>query len=59
MVKSWTTMQDDSEMGKNGRAMLGEESKWLVLLGLVKDRLFGRRSLENFSVQTTYLIMGQ
>ena len=52
-------MQDDSEMGKNGRAMLGEESKWLVLLGLVKDRLFGRRSLENFSVQTTYLIMGQ
>ena len=52
-------MQDDSEMGKNGRAMLGEESKWLVLLELVKDRLFGRRSLKHLSVQTTCLIMGR
>ena len=51
-------MQDDSELGKNGRAMLGEESKWLVLLGLVRDRLFGRRSLEHFFVQTTCFIMG-
>ena len=52
-------MQDDSELGKNGRAMLGEESKWLVLFELVKDRLFGRQSLEHFSVRTTCLIMGR
>ena len=52
-------MNYDSDWSKNGRAMLGEESKWLVLLELVKDRLFGRRSLECISVQTTCLIMGR
>ena len=52
-------MNYDSDWSKNGRAMLGEESKWLVLLELVKDRLFGRRSLEHVLVQTTCLIMGR
>ena len=52
-------MNCDSDLSKNGRAMLGEEPKWLVLLELIKDRLFGRQSLEHFSVQTTCLIMGQ
>ena len=52
-------MNYDSDLSKNGRAMLEEESKWLVLLELVKDRLFGRRSLEHFFVQTTCLIMGR
>jgi hypothetical protein len=50
-------MNDDSDLSKNGRTVLGEESKWLVLLELVDDRLFGRWSLEHFSIQTTYLIM--
>ena len=50
-------MNYNSDLSKNGRAMLGEESKWLVLLELVKDRLFGRQSLEHFSVQTTCLVM--
>jgi len=52
-------MNYDSDLSKNGRAMLGEESKWLVLLELVKDRLFGRQSLEHFSVRTTCLIIGR
>ena len=59
MNKSGATKNDDSDLSKNGRTMLGEESKWLVLFGLVKDRLFGRWSLEHFSVQTTCLIMGR
>ena len=52
-------MINDSDLSKNGRAMLEEESKWLVLLELVKDHLFGRRSLEHLSVRTTCLIMGR
>ena len=32
------TMNNVSDLSKNGRTMLGEESKWLVLLELVKDR---------------------
>ena len=40
-------MNCDSDLSKNGRAMMEKESKWLVLLELVKDRLFGRRSLEH------------
>ena len=51
-------MNYESDLSKNGRAMLGEEPKWLVLLELIKDRLFGRRSLEHFFVQTTCFIMG-
>ena len=51
-------MNYDSDLSKNGRAMLGEESKWLVLLELVKDRRVIALILEHFSVQTTYLIMG-
>ena len=38
MDKSGATKNDDSDLSKNGRTMLGEESKWLVLFGLVKDR---------------------
>jgi len=49
-------MNDDSDLSKNDRTILGEESKWLVLLELVEDCLFGRHSLEHFSVQITYLI---
>ena len=47
MDKNGATKNDDSDLSKNGRTMLGEESKWLVLLELVKDRLLGRRSLEH------------
>ena len=31
-------MNYDSDLSKNGRTMLGVESKWIGLLGLVKDR---------------------
>ena len=59
MNKILATINCDLDLSKNGRAMLGEESKWLVLLELVKDRLFGRRSLEHLLVHTTCLIMGR
>ena len=59
MNKIGATMNYDSDLSKNGRAMLEEESKWLVLLELVKDRLFGCQSLEHFSVRTTCLIIGR
>ena len=52
-------MNYDSDLSKNGRAMLEEESKWLVLLELVKDHLFGCLSLEHLFVQTTCSIMGR
>ena len=55
MNKIWATINCDLDLSKNGRAMLGEESKWLVLLELVKDRLFGRRSLEHF-FRTNYML---
>ena len=38
MDKNGAIKNDDSDLSKNGRTMLGEESKWLVLLELVKDR---------------------
>ena len=51
-------MNDDSDLGKYGRAMLGMELKHLDLLGLIKDRCVIALILEHFFVQTTYLIMG-
>ena len=47
-------MNDDSDLGKYGRAMLGMELKHLDLLGLIKDRCVISLILEHFSVQTTY-----
>ena len=38
MDKNGAIKNDDSDLSKNGRTMLGEESKWLVFLGLVKDQ---------------------
>jgi len=37
-------MKNDSDLGEYCRATFGMELKWLDLLELVKDRLFGRRS---------------
>ena len=59
MDKNGATKNDDSDLSKNGRAMLEEESKWLVLLELVKNHLFGCLSLEHLFVQTTCSIMGR
>jgi len=52
-------MNGDLDLSKDGRTMLREESKWLVLLELVEDHLFGCQSLEHSSVQTTCLIIGR
>jgi len=51
-------LNKNSDLSKNSDYD-GMESKWLVLLELVKDRPFGRRSHEHLSVQTTCLIMGR
>ena len=52
-------MNDDSDLGKFGGAMLRVELKWLDLFELIKDRCVITLILEHFSVRTTCLIMGQ
>ena len=51
-------LNKNSDLSKNSDYD-GMESKWLVLLELVKDCLLSRRSLEHLLVQTTCLIMGR
>ena len=52
-------MNEDSDLGKFGRAMLRVELKWLDLLELINDRCVIALILEHFSVQAACLIMGR